>query len=118
MVSELYDRFQMAPIADSPSTSSVQTGPLWEALGDGYEEVAGTRRRFPSIITGGTDARFFRPKGTVAYGAGLFDDRLGTGEFATMFHGHNERVTVDSVNLTTDFLAVSVDRFGARLAAE
>ncbi len=116
--SELYDRLEMAPIADSPSTRSMSEGPLWEAIGDGYEEVAGTRRRFPSIITGGTDARFFRPKGTVAYGAGLFDQRIGTGDFATMFHGHNERVSLDSLHLTTDFLAVTIDRFGARLAAE
>ena len=35
-----------------------------------------------------------------------------------MFHGHNERVSLDSLHLTTDFLAVTVDRFGARLAAE
>ena len=116
--SELYDRLQMAPIMDSPSTRSVNAGPLWEALGDGYEHVAGTRRRFPSIITAGTDARFFRPRGTVAYGAGLFDQRLGTGEFATMFHGHNERVSVDSMALTTDLLDVTIERFGARVAGE
>ena len=79
--------------------------------------MAGTRRRFPSLITGGTDARFFRPKGTVAYGAGLFDDELGTGEFAAMFHGHNERVSVDSMNLTTEFLAVTVERFGVHSVA-
>jgi acetylornithine deacetylase/succinyl-diaminopimelate desuccinylase-like protein len=115
--SELYDRLQMEPVMDHPSTRSEAEGPLWEALGDGYEAVAGTRRRFPSIITGGTDARFFRPKGTVAYGAGLFDDRFDTGQFATMFHGHNERVSVASMALTTEFLAVAVERFGVRSVA-
>ena len=110
--SELYDRLQIEPFMDYPAGSSVMEGPLWEAVGDGYEQVAGTRRRFPYLISGTTDARFFRSRGVVAYGAGVFDDRMGTGEFASMFHGHNERVSVDSVGLTTDFLATTVERFG------
>lgn len=116
--SELYDKLQLDPVMDHPSTKSPADGPLWEAIGDGYEVVTGTRRRFPSLITGGTDARYFRPRGTVAYGAAVFDDRIGTGEFASMFHGHNERVSVDSVNLTTEFLATTVERFGIRSVAE
>lgn len=114
---DLYDRLQIEPVLDHPSTSSPTSGPLWEAVGDGYEAVTGTRRRFPSLITGGTDARFFRPKGTVAYGAAVFDERIGTGEFASMFHGHNERVSLESVDLTTGFLATTVERFGARTAS-
>ena len=110
--SELYDRLQIEPVMDYPAGSSPMEGPLWEAVGDGYEQVAGTRHRFPYLISGTTDARFFRSRGVVAYGAGVFDDRMGTGEFASMFHGHNERVSVDSVGLTTDFLASTVERFG------
>lgn len=115
---ELYDRLTFEPVQDHPATSSPGDGLLWEAIGDGYERVAGTRLRFPYRFSGGTDARFFRPKGTVAYGAALFDDRLSTGEFAAIFHGHNERVSVESMHLTTDFLATTVERFGARSAVE
>lgn len=115
--SELYDRLQIEPIMDYPAGSSPVEGPLWEAVGDGYEQVAGTRRRFPYLISGTTDARFFRTRGVVAYGAGVFDDRMGTGEFASMFHGHNERVSVDSVTLTTEFLATAVERFGVHSVA-
>ena len=116
--SELYDRLQFAPVMDHPATSSPSAGPLWEAVGDGYEQVGDSRRYFPSLIMGGTDARFFRPKGTIAYGAGLFDDTIGTGEFAEMFHGHNERVGVESMRLTTEFLAVVVERFGVHSVVE
>lgn len=112
--SQLYDRLRIEPIMDYPAGSSPMDGPLWEAVGDGYERVAGTRRRFPYLISGTTDARFFRTRGVVCYGAGLFDDRMGTGEFASMFHGHNERVSVDSVGLTAEFLATVVERFGVR----
>jgi acetylornithine deacetylase/succinyl-diaminopimelate desuccinylase-like protein len=37
---------------------------------------------------------------------------MGTGEFASMFHGHNERVSVESMRLTTEFLATTIERFG------
>lgn len=116
--SDLYDRLRFEPIQDHPATSSPMEGPLWEAIGDGFEQFGGSRRRFPYRISGGTDARFFRVKGTVAYGAALYDDRMSTGEFASIFHGHNERVSVDSMNLTTDFLAATVERFGVRSIAE
>jgi len=115
--SELYDRLQIEPVMDYAAGSSPRTGPLWEAVGDGYERVAGTRRRFPYLISGTTDARFFRTRGVVAYGAGVFDDRLGTGEFASMFHGHNERVSVDSVGMTAEFLAATVERFAVHSVA-
>lgn len=111
--SDLYDRLEVEPIMDYPAGSSPAAGPLWEAVGDGLEQVAGTRRRFPNLISGTTDARFFRSRGVVAYGAAVFDDRIAPGEFASMFHGHNERISEDSIGLTADFLATTISRFGA-----
>jgi di/tripeptidase len=43
---------------------------------------------------------------------------MGTGEFASMFHGHNERVSVDSVGMTAEFLAATVERFAVHSVAE
>ena len=60
---------------DVASTSPTDT-PLWDAL----ERVA--RRSYPDarcvpfLTVGATDARFFRRLGTVAYGFGLFSERL------------------------------------------
>ncbi len=115
---ELYDRLEIEPIMDYPAGSSPTAGPLWEAVGDGLEDVAGTRRRFANLISGTTDARFFRSKGVVAYGAAVFDDRIGPGEFAAMFHGHNERITEDSIGSTVDFLTTTISRFGVHSVAE
>ncbi|HUO49702.1 MAG TPA: M20/M25/M40 family metallo-hydrolase [Acidimicrobiales bacterium] len=87
--------------ADPASSSPIDT-PLWDVL----EQVA--HRRYPDarcipFFTGGaTDARFFRRLGTVAYGFGLFSERLGFEDYATMFHGIDERVDVESLSLTTD----------------
>ena len=55
----------------------------------------------PSLIVGATDARFYRDKGSVAYGAGLFSDRVNSSDFMARFHGHDERVDIDSLALTT-----------------
>jgi len=56
---------------------------------------------------------FFRPRGTVSYGVGLFDRRVAFGDFLRMFHGPDERVSEESLGLTTDLIAEVVARFGA-----
>ena len=61
-----------------------------------------------------TDARFFRKKGVVSYGAGLFDDRVSFPDFLDMFHGNDERISVDSLYKTVEFLDTVVSAFDAR----
>lgn len=67
-----------------------------------------TRRTYPEatlvprMTTGGTDLRFYREKGAVAYGFGLFSSGFTASDFADRFHGHDERVDVESLRLTTD----------------
>ncbi len=90
-------------------------GPLWEAIADGLEVVTGRRRLIPSLIPVATDARFFRSRGTVAYGVAVFDDRIPFGEFFTLFHGNDERVSEESLRLTVAQLAATVERFGAHI---
>ena len=58
-------------------------------------------RLSPQYIVGFTDARVYREMGRVAYGAGLFSPSLDAGEFGARFHGHNERIDVESLALTT-----------------
>ena len=67
----------------------------------------------PFMIAGATDARFFRRAGVTSYGYGLFSDRLTWADFATMFHGDNERIDLDSLDLTTQLWdALLVDFLG------
>ncbi len=65
----------------------------------------------PRITAGGTDAAFFRRAGTVAYGFGLFSPTLSAGEFASRFHGNNERIDVASLSLTTEAWLALADRW-------
>lgn len=104
----------MEILRTSPASSSKPEGRLWEALLDAYEPTTGDRRAAPTLTPASTDARFWRARGTVAYGAGHFCERVSFPEFLTMFHGHDERITLDSMHLTVDFLAATVAAFERR----
>lgn len=105
------DRIELVPMADHPASSSPRPNPLWDAIVDSIEVHTGSRRVVPALMTVATDARYWRARGTVAYGVGLFDERIGFGEFLSLFHGHDERVSVESVNRTTDLLGTVLARF-------
>ena len=56
----------------------------------------------PRLIVGGTDARFFRHRGSVAYGFGLFSPQVTFEDISTRFHGIDERIDVESLRITTE----------------
>lgn len=95
------DDIDIAPQMDKESTISPIGNPLWDAIASSVEELEGHRNLLPTLMNVGTDARFWRPKGTIAYGVGLFDDRMTFSEMLALFHGHDERVSVESVERTT-----------------
>jgi acetylornithine deacetylase/succinyl-diaminopimelate desuccinylase-like protein len=110
----LDERVELITMEATRSAGSDPSGPLWEAIAGALAGLRPEARLVPSLIPVGTDARFFRRKGTVAYGVGLFDDRVGFGDFLRMFHGHDERVSEDSLGLTVQLLGATVDGFGQR----
>lgn len=95
------DHVEIQPFMDLEATISPTHNPLWEAIADSVEDLEGHRSLLPTLMTVGTDARFWRTRGTVAYGVGLYDDRMGFSEMLALFHGHDERVSVASVERTT-----------------
>ncbi len=86
---------------DLEATVSKTDTRLWEAIADSGEDLEGHRNLLPTLMTVGTDARFWRANGSVGYGVGLFDDRMTFSEMLSLFHGHDERVSVESVLRTT-----------------
>jgi acetylornithine deacetylase/succinyl-diaminopimelate desuccinylase-like protein len=106
------DRIEIVPMSDHVANVSDRRDPLWTAIEDSLEELTGERRALPILMPVTTDARFFRARGKAAYGVGLFDDKMGFSEFLSLFHGNDERVSVESVRRTTDLLARVVARFG------
>jgi acetylornithine deacetylase/succinyl-diaminopimelate desuccinylase-like protein len=105
------DDIDIEPIQDFEATQSPIGNPLWDAIGDTVEEMEGHRRLLPAIMNVATDARFWRKRGTIAYGVGLFDDRMDFSEMLALFHGHDERVSVESVRRTTTLYEKVLARF-------
>ncbi|MDH3261133.1 MAG: M20/M25/M40 family metallo-hydrolase [Acidimicrobiia bacterium] len=103
-----YERLEVEPIADFQATASAPSGPLWAAITEAIGDLTGSRRILPTLMPVTTDARFFRARGTLAYGVGLFDEQVDFDEFLGMFHGNDERVSIDSLGLTAQVLARTI----------
>jgi acetylornithine deacetylase/succinyl-diaminopimelate desuccinylase-like protein len=99
---DLYEGTGVEFISEDESTTSPADTPLWAALQKAATESYPTSRLIPFLTVGATDARFFRRLGTVAYGFGLFSERLTFEDYATMFHGVDERVDVESLRLSAE----------------
>ncbi|MEM7341664.1 MAG: M20/M25/M40 family metallo-hydrolase [Actinomycetota bacterium] len=106
----LIDHVDVEVIQEDPSTSSPIDNPLWDALVASMRNVYPGAAVIPSIVTGGTDSRFFRNRGAVAYGAGLLSPAVDFNEFWRRFHGHDERIDVESLRLTTGLWLDVIDR--------
>ena len=112
----LYEEIEFDHEMSATPTSSLAEGPLWDAMSEAAAQLTGSAALIPAITPVGTDARLFRERGIPSYGVGLFDDRVTFGEMLSMFHGDDERVSEGSIDLTTQMLAATFDRFGAHTA--
>lgn len=98
---DLADEVEVEPIMNDMATISPTATPLWDALARAIARPFPTSRLTPELVVGFTDSRIYRAMGSISYGAGLFSPTLDRGEYATRFHGNDERVDVESLGLTT-----------------
>jgi acetylornithine deacetylase/succinyl-diaminopimelate desuccinylase-like protein len=108
---ELSARVTTEMINEGDATISPIDTPLYAALQAVTRQFYPQANLVPRITAGGTDAAFFRRVGTVAYGFGLFSPTISAGEFASRFHGNNERIDVESLGLTTEAWLALADRW-------
>jgi acetylornithine deacetylase/succinyl-diaminopimelate desuccinylase-like protein len=108
-IGDLADRVEITS-NDDPATASPADTPLWDSLARVTGRLCEGSALVPTIMTGGTDNRFFRRAGSVGYGFGLFSKRIRFEDYARMFHGHDERVDQESLDLSTQlWLALAED---------
>jgi acetylornithine deacetylase/succinyl-diaminopimelate desuccinylase-like protein len=98
---DLYDRVEVEVVMNDPASMSRVDTPLWDALSRSIARPFPTARPTPQLIVGFTDSRVYRQMGAVSYGAGLFSPDLDPTEYGKRFHGHDERIDVESLRLTT-----------------
>ena len=100
---DLYDQLDVEQIHEDLSTQSSIDTPLYSIISDIFQKARPGSVVQPSLTTGGTDARFFRQIGATAYGAGLYSPSVTYETSSARFHGHDERVDVESLVLNTQF---------------
>ncbi|MEQ8439926.1 MAG: M20/M25/M40 family metallo-hydrolase [Ilumatobacter fluminis] len=95
------------------ATESPTDNDLWDTISKRTQIVYPDATLVPGLVVGGTDARFYRQRGRVAYGAGLFSPSMDFATFGNRFHGHDERIDVESLALATEFwIGISKDLVG------
>lgn len=99
---DLFGRVEIEVLLDDPASMSRIDTPLWDSLQRAVTAPFPDARLNPTFGAGFTDCRIFREMGAVAYGAGLLSPTLDGAEFGRRFHGHNERIDVESLRLTTE----------------
>jgi len=99
---DLYDRVEVEIVMNDPASISRSDTPLWDSLARSIAKPFPTARPTPQLVVGFTDSRIYRRMGAVAYGAGLFSPDLDAADFGRRFHGHDERIDVESLRLTTN----------------
>jgi acetylornithine deacetylase/succinyl-diaminopimelate desuccinylase-like protein len=110
---DLADHVEVEAMMNDAASISRTDTPLWDAIQRAVNRPFPTARLTPQFVVGFTDARVYREMGAVAYGAGLFSPSLDAAEFGARFHGHNERIDVESLALTTRLWHdVAVDLLG------
>jgi acetylornithine deacetylase/succinyl-diaminopimelate desuccinylase-like protein len=106
---EDYLRHAMGPAGDAveiesrsnnPATISPTDTAMWHAIAESVHDLEGHRNLVPTLMPVATDARFWRKRGTAAYGVGLYDGQTNFSDLLSRFHGHDERVSVESVERT------------------
>ncbi|HEY5663871.1 MAG TPA: M20/M25/M40 family metallo-hydrolase [Ilumatobacter sp.] len=100
---DLAAQIEVSDLQDFEPTRSATDNPLWDSLARNVQVAYPGATIVPGLVVGGTDARFYRRRGRVAYGAGLYSTDLSAATFGERFHGHDERVDVGSLALVTRF---------------
>ena len=101
-IGDLGDKVEILSAHDDPSSESPVGTPLWDELDAMVHRFHPGAESVPFFTAGATDARFFRRRGSVAYGFGMFSDRLSFEQFLSMFHGDDERVDVESLAMSAE----------------
>jgi acetylornithine deacetylase/succinyl-diaminopimelate desuccinylase-like protein len=97
---DLAGSVEIESLADDPASSSSADTPLWDSISRVVSGFYPDGQVVPFFMVGATDARFFRRLGATSYGFGLFSQRMSFEQYSSMFHGDDERVDVESLELS------------------
>ncbi len=96
--------------ANEPSESRLGT-PMYRSIESTLKEFEPDCYVAPTMLTGGTDSRFFRKMGAVCYGFQPMRCDLPYGEIVGGIHGVDERISVENLVFGVSVLYRLLDRF-------
>jgi len=102
-IGDLWDRVEITQLQHAEATRSATSNALWDTIAAKAQATYPGATLQPGLIVGGTDARFFREKGSIAYGAGLYSPDVTFESFGQRFHGNDERIDTESLGLSAQF---------------
>src|SRR5262245_44548084 len=100
---ELAGKVDISVLQHGEPSRSPTGNELWDVVSRQVQVAYPGAELVPSMIVGGTDARFYRLHGAVAYGAALFSPGVTFESFGQRFHGNDERIDIDSLGLSGEF---------------
>jgi acetylornithine deacetylase/succinyl-diaminopimelate desuccinylase-like protein len=110
---DLAPHVEHTDLQNSNATICGIDNPLFETISKHTQIAYPGAKLLPGLVVGGTDARYYRERGRVAYGAGLFSPGMDMATFGSRFHGHDERIDVESLALATQFwIGIAKDLVG------
>jgi acetylornithine deacetylase/succinyl-diaminopimelate desuccinylase-like protein len=101
-IGDLWDQVEIVGEDSNPASASKTDAPIFEVMRKVTRNVLKGAEIVPGFTIGATDSRFFRRKGVPAYGYSVYSASIPFGEFMTMFHGRNERIDQESLQLMLD----------------
>ncbi|MCB1005506.1 MAG: M20/M25/M40 family metallo-hydrolase [Acidimicrobiales bacterium] len=99
LLSDLVDDDGIFAIHQDATASPTDT-PLWEVLASVTDQAHEGAVLVPAMLAAWTDASWLRPAGTTTYGFGLLSEKLPPSEYWARFHGVDERIDIESLDLS------------------
>ena len=96
--------YEIEILQTSPASESPAGNPLYEAFDKVLKELDPKAKMIPTMLTGATDSRFFRDRGSVAYGFQPMLPVANLADYLSRVHGHNERISAEDLLFGTKVL--------------
>lgn len=105
--------FEVEILQTSPASESPSENPLYASLARTLKRLDPRSKMLPLMQTGATDSRYFRERGTPAYGFQPMPAVKNLSDILARVHGHDERITADALLFGTRVLYEALKDFCA-----
>jgi acetylornithine deacetylase/succinyl-diaminopimelate desuccinylase-like protein len=100
---KIFDELEIIPLQWDEGSYSDIDNELYEKIGIIMKKIDPTAAILPFMVPGTTDNRYFRWKGSIAYGFHPMIVDMDFEEMSKLAHGKNERISVNNLKFGAEF---------------